>query len=396
MRVTLVADGRSPITRRWLRSAASAGVQFDLISSFPCEKPPEVRGFIVIPLAFSSLAVSKGHSPGLAPAWVKRFRPPLQRLRAWLGPLTIRRCKSAFLQALHQFQPDVVHALRIPYEGMLASFTPQHIPFSLSIWGNDLTLHARSSPLLAAATRRALARADGILADADRDLNLALAWGFHADNPRLNVPGNGGIDFEEIDALLADLPPAPDWLPGDRIFILNPRGIRPAYVLQDTFFASASIAVQKMPKIFFLCAAMQGQPQAEAWLKEYHLEEHARLLPLMDQRELWALAARCRASVSLAIHDGTPNTLLESMACGCLPIAGDIASLREWIRPEANGLLVDPYNPAGVAQAILRAADDVNLWEKARLQNRVELQKRADFHSVGEKILKFFVNLKRQ
>ena len=135
---------------------------------------------------------------------------------------------------------------------------------------------------------------------------------------------------------------------------------------------------------------MHGQPQAETWLREYHLEEHARLLPLMEQRELWALAARCRASVSLAIHDGTPNTLLESMACGCLPIAGDIESLREWIEPDANGLLVDPYDPAQAAKAILRAAGDDALLAQARQRNRAILEERADMRAVSRKIAAFY------
>ena len=33
------------------------------------------------------------------------------------------------------------------------------------------------------------------------------------------------------------------------------------------------------------------------------------------------------------MHDGTPNTLLEGMACGCLPVAGDLDSIREWLKP---------------------------------------------------------------
>jgi hypothetical protein len=44
--------------------------------------------------------------------------------------------------------------------------------------------------------------------------------------------------------------------------------------------------------------------------------------------------------VSPAIHDGTPNSLLEGMACGCFPVAGDLESIREWITHGQNGLLV--------------------------------------------------------
>ena len=81
-----------------------------------------------------------------------------------------------------------MHALRIPYEGMLAAVTPVHIPFLVSIWGNDLTLHARTAPLMASRTRQALERADGLLADARRDLRLAREWGLREGAPTLAVP----------------------------------------------------------------------------------------------------------------------------------------------------------------------------------------------------------------
>ena len=38
-----------------------------------------------------------------------------------------------------------------------------------------------------------------------------------------------------------------------------------------------------------------------------------------------------------------PEAILEAMALGCFPIAGDIESVREWITPGVNGILVDPY-----------------------------------------------------
>jgi hypothetical protein len=41
-----------------------------------------------------------------------------------------------------EIKPDIVHALRIPFEGMLATAAQLPIPLAVTIWGNDLTLHA--------------------------------------------------------------------------------------------------------------------------------------------------------------------------------------------------------------------------------------------------------------
>ena len=71
---------------------------------------------------------------------------------------------------------------------MLAAYTPPEIPLAVSTWGNDLTYHGRGSPLMRSFTIRTLRRADGLLADAQRDLRLGRQWGFDPEKPVLEVP----------------------------------------------------------------------------------------------------------------------------------------------------------------------------------------------------------------
>lgn len=52
--------------------------------------------------------------------------------------------------------------------------------------------------------------------------------------------------------------------------------------------------------------------------------------------ELFRLSS---VAVSPSLHDGTPNTLLEAMDCGCIIVTGDIESVREWINDGENGSL---------------------------------------------------------
>ncbi|MGE5123288.1 MAG: glycosyltransferase, partial [Acidobacteriaceae bacterium] len=90
------------------------------------------------------------------------------------------------------------------------------------------------------------------------------------------------------------------------------------------------------------------------------------------------LFRRSQISVSITEHDGTPNTLLEAMACGSFPIAGDIESLREWIRPGENGLLVDPDDPRGLAEAIIQAINQPEMRRTAREMNLALVRKRGE------------------
>ncbi len=97
------------------------------------------------------------------------------------------------------------------------------------------------------------------------------------------------------------------------------------------------------------------------WVRELDLDEHVSLLPLQTRAQMAGHFQQALVAVSPSTHDGTPNTLLEGMACACFPIAGDIESLREWIVPGVNGLLVDPGDPAALADGILLALDQREL-----------------------------------
>ncbi len=54
MRILFYADGRSPTTLNWLRHWIKRGDEVHLVSSFPCETPPGLASFQVVPVAFSN------------------------------------------------------------------------------------------------------------------------------------------------------------------------------------------------------------------------------------------------------------------------------------------------------------------------------------------------------
>ena len=94
--------------------------------------------------------------------------------------------------------------------------------------------------------------------------------------------------------------------------------------------------------------------------------------------------------VSPAIHDGTPNSLLEGMACGCFPIAGDLESIREWITPGQNGLLVDPNDPQAIADAILLGLERKDLRQDAAGFNANIIATRAEYGTNMKRVVEFY------
>ncbi|MDI6770634.1 MAG: glycosyltransferase [Anaerolineales bacterium] len=397
MRLLFVADGRSPITLSWLRHWIERGDEIHLISTFPCDPPPGLTSFHVLAVAFGALGGGQAANSSQTSkrGLVGRFRGLLRPLRYSLGPLSLLAYIQRFRALVAALNPDLIHALRIPFEGMLASCAPREAPLVVSIWGNDLTLHAHGSLLMKWLTRRTLCRAQGLMADAHRDIRLGREWGFSAGKPNLVVPGAGGIRRDEIQRAAAEAGSLPD-LPADAPLIVNPRGSRPGSLRNDTFFRAIPRVVQKIPQACFVCPLLAADPQAEHWVASLGIEASVRLWPRLSQPQLWALFQRAQVFVSPSAHDGTPNSLLEAMACGCFPITGDIESLREWITPGENGFLVNPTDPQALAEAILAALENPVLRARAAKQNADIIAERADYPRCMGQVEEFYENVRRK
>jgi glycosyltransferase involved in cell wall biosynthesis len=397
MNLLFVADGRSPTARSWISSVQKDGHRVSLITTYRCTGISDLAGFYTMPVAFSKFNSNQRISTlphpqkKLNERLIKTLRPILLVWRYQLGPITLPFYQKKFLQIVNQIGPDLIHALRIPFEGMLAQSAPVKYPLVVSIWGNDLTLHANGSYMMGKATQDTLSRSDGLIADASRDIRLAKNWGFDSKRPNLVVPGCGGIDLENIQKARS-LSPGNliEIIPSGKRLIINPRGIRPGSLRNDVFFEAARIVLAKYPDTCFVCPTMAEQPEALQFVKHNQLENSLILLPLLTQSELWWLFAQAEIFISPGVHDGVPNSLLEALACGCYPIVGDIESMREWITPGVNGLLYPPADAAALAESISLILENPNRRLDAARSNFNLIRERADQNTIRKKISEFY------
>jgi glycosyltransferase involved in cell wall biosynthesis len=138
---------------------------------------------------------------------------------------------------------------------------------------------------------------------------------------------------------------------------------------------------------------MEAETRALQWVAEMKIEGSVQLLPRQSRAQMADLFRRSQVVVSPTTHDGTPNTLLEAMACGCFPVAGDLESLREWILPGMNGLLVDPSDPQALADSICLALEDSALRQRAADHNARLIADRAEYEKVMAAAVKFYQQL---
>jgi glycosyltransferase involved in cell wall biosynthesis len=369
MKILFVADGRSPISQNWIRYFVERGDDVYLASTFACDVDFPLKQLEFTPVAFSAVK-KQGSSPGRSSSRTLGLRT---LIRQWIGPVTIAHSAQKLRAFINEVQPDIIHALRVPYEGMLAASAFEGLvsrpPFLASIWGNDFTLHAPSTPLMGYYTRKTMKAVDALHADCERDIRLAQTWGLGVDKPTLVTPGNGGIRVEVF------YPPKE---PVKNPVIINPRGFR-AYVKNEAFFKSIPLVLEKRSDARFVCSSMQGEPQVLQWMKDLKIEHAVQLNPPLSHQKMGDVFRGAQVVVSPSIHDGTPNSLLEGMACGCFPVVGDLESIREWITHGHNGFLVDPNSPQAIADAILIALEREDLRREAAGLNAKIISARGEY-----------------
>lgn len=373
MRMLFVADGRSPTALSWIEYFVKGGHEVHLASTYDCNPGLSLASLYFVPVAYSSAAtVNPANRSGL-----RRMLPTQLRtqLRNWIGPSTLARASRSLHDLIEELKPDLIHAMRIPYEGMLAARAKPKMPLVVSVWGNDFTLHAKSNLFMAMATRRTMQAAAALHSDTQRDLRLATSFGYDEKKPALIIPGNGGIRSE----IFYPMPDETDeGKTVARLRVINPRGLR-AYVRNDVFFQAIPKVLVQRPEVRFYCPSMEGEPEAQRWVNKLGIGDYVSLMPKLGPRALADSYHSAQVMVSPSTHDGTPNSLLEAMACGIFPVCGDLESIREWIKHGENGLLVDPTNPKALADAIVWALKDNALRKRAAKINAQIVAERADY-----------------
>jgi glycosyltransferase involved in cell wall biosynthesis len=389
VRILFVADGRSPTTISWLSYWIDRGDEVHLISTYACDPIRGLSSIEIINTAYSSLSsTGKDSRKGKI---LRSARGFLRVVRSNLGPLNLKSARIKYLKYLEQIHPDIVHALRIPFEGLLAQVTPKGIPLVISIWGNDITLHAKGSPIMAFATRKTLQRADALFADTRRDIRLGRLMGLSKAAQTLEIPGAGGIKFGGFDPAKFN-GSFPENLPDEPI-IVNPRGQRPGSLRQDKFFLAVKYYIESGSAGIFVCPSLKDDTSSRQLIKHPEIQDRVYLWPKLPQPELWYLFSKARVYASPCIHDGTPNSLLEAIALGCFPVTGNIESMKEWIVNGENGLLVDANDPRAFADAMIQAINNPALRSKAAKINADLVARRANYQQNMEAAREIYFRL---
>jgi glycosyltransferase involved in cell wall biosynthesis len=251
---------------------------------------------------------------------------------------------------------------------------------SIAAWGSDLLLAAGRGPLQHARAAYALQRADLVLCDADNLAAAARRAGARRETVRA-LPW--GID-------LTRFTPAPERTSG---LIVSTRMHEPVYDLPTVIEAAARVLATH-PHGTLVVVGDGSQRAALERLAATRLPAGRwRFTGRIAPQAMAELLGRAEVVISASHSDSTSQSLLETMACGAMPVVSDLEGNREWVGDGDGARLFAPGDAAGCADAVRRVLADPAWAATARARNAAVVAARGDAARNMARIESWFARL---
>ena len=124
-------------------------------------------------------------------------------------------------------------------------------------------------------------------------------------------------------------------------------------------------AMRRVTFCTFLCGDGTHQDWTKELIQAQGLSGQVRLTGYRE--DVWRWMKRADAFISVSTFEGSPNAVLEAVACGCPLVLSDIPAHRAMVG-ERGAIFVNPNSPESIAEGIVRA-----LSESAETKRRAEI-----------------------
>ncbi|OGG05756.1 MAG: hypothetical protein A3F83_03965 [Candidatus Glassbacteria bacterium RIFCSPLOWO2_12_FULL_58_11] len=175
--------------------------------------------------------------------------------------------------------------------------------------------------------------------------------------------------------------------------IISTRNLLPLYRVEDVIRAAAETR-ERLPGMALTIAGEGRQrEELEALCRGLGIAERVTFTGRLEPQQLAERLSASRVYVSASPAEGTSVSLLEALACGCLPVVTDIPANREWVAHGENGLLFRPGNIEELSACLVRAAEDTGLAERAAARGPEIVARRGSWSGQLELIDKLYGEL---
>ncbi len=315
LRLCYVGPATSITFRRWVRWFAERGHETTILTVEPAEAS-ELAGLrqITLGAARGDGKLARLVSAGRLAVLLRRLKPDVVHvhyLRGLAWGLLLARCQPCVVSP---WGSDV-----LADQGAFREWYSRMLTRAVLRSADLVTVHSGYLE----ATIRSLVRSPVRLARIGRGVNLSRF------RPGLDVqPLRERWGISE----------------GQRV-IFSPRLAQPFYK-HDLVIAALPEILEKVPQAQLVIPEQCADGQYVAALKrrasELDVAEHVRFVGSIPYEEMPLWYNLAEIAVMVPASDGMPNSLLEAMACGAVPVMSKLPQYAEVIHHGRNGFLVDP------------------------------------------------------
>lgn len=325
LRLCYVADLRSVHTQRWVYYFARRGHSVAVLSPTRMELPGvRVHGIF--------------------------WRPGLPKLFQLANILPI-------LAVLRTFRPDVLHAHYVRVYGWLAALS-SFKPLVITVWGGDILADqgAFSDLLGRKLTPFALRKASMVTAQSHFLKQRVIELGKPESQVRLV---GHGVNRKQFRPGLNTDPLRNELSLGEVPVVLCTRLMDRLYNT-EVILRAIPLVLREVPAAKFIFSEYVGEKtyvqEMKALAKELGVGGSVIFFKEIPHSRMPLFLNLARVLVSIPDSDsGMPQTVLEAMSCGTVPVVSSLPQYKEFIANEANALVVPPKDVRAVAGAILRS-----------------------------------------
>jgi glycosyltransferase involved in cell wall biosynthesis len=324
LRLAYLADPNETHTRRWAGWFANRGHGVDLVAPADLE--------LESPL----------------PDGIRLVRLPAYGGRRF--PLSSLEGRAAMRRTLAPLAPDVLHAQYLTGYGWLAWASGMR-PYAITVWGSDVFRTLPASRKARLFGRLALRGAALVTADSHDLAEGAIAGGARRSRTR---EIQFGVDTARFAPAAAndDLRHRIGLPPGRVLF--SARTLRGFYRHDVVVRALAQLPEDTVLLLSARHADPATRATVESLVDELGLRSRVRILDDISHDEMADHIRLADVVVTVPETDGTPVTILESLAAGRPVVASDVPSVREWLGDLDPACLVPVGDVDATAEAIRR------------------------------------------
>ena len=285
-------------------------------------------------------------------------------------------------------RPQIIQ-LAMAYEGFIGLWLRRwlRLPFVIYAHGNEV-LDAMESEW--PTPRQALLRADRVLACSNFTLDLVKKVGVDPERVVVVHPGCDPDRFRPVQRSENVLRKIPGLRPTDRVILTV--GLE-SLKGHDMVIRALPLLLETVPDLTYVIAGAGSHERLDRMARELNVRNHVIFTGLVRDDDLPAIYALCDVFVmpsrqNLAQHsvEGFGLVYLEANACGKPVVGGRSGGVGDAVIDGVTGLLVDPYDPNDIANAIRILVTNAALSRQLGEQGRSRVVNEFTWDAVARRV----------